>query len=86
QCPYYPCHFPGQDCTFCYCPFNPCEDERTGGEWICGSGGRKGWSCMDCCLIHESWVAQQVLDVLLVHDDLNEGLKAAWHSVISQYL
>jgi threonine-phosphate decarboxylase len=86
QCPYYPCHFPGQDCTFCYCPFNPCEDERTGGEWICGSGGRKGWSCMDCCLIHESGVAQQVLDVLLEHDDLNEGLKAAWLNIISQYL
>jgi hypothetical protein len=41
---------------------------------------------MDCCLIHESWVAQQVLDVLLEHDDLNEGLKAAWFNIISQYL
>ena len=86
QCPYYPCHFPGQDCTFCYCPFNPCEDERTGGEWIDGPGGRKGWSCMGCCLIHESWVAQQVLDIVLEHDDLNEGLKVAWLNIISPYL
>lgn len=82
SCPYYPCHFPGQDCTFCYCPFNPCEDERTGGEWIAGSGGHKGWSCMDCCLIHEPWVAQKVLDILLEHGDMNEGLEAAWERTI----
>ena len=26
QCDYHPSHFTGQDCTFCYCPFYPCEN------------------------------------------------------------
>ena len=21
SCDYHPCHYPGQDCTFCYCQF-----------------------------------------------------------------
>ena len=29
-CPYYPCHFEGQSCEFCYCPFYPCGDESLG--------------------------------------------------------
>ncbi|MDP6613031.1 MAG: cysteine-rich small domain-containing protein, partial [Candidatus Hydrothermarchaeota archaeon] len=24
KCEYYPCHFQGQDCTWCFCPFYPC--------------------------------------------------------------
>nr|WP_269850484.1 cysteine-rich small domain-containing protein [Methanosarcina horonobensis] len=27
-CEYYPCHFEGQNCTFCFCPFYPCENEK----------------------------------------------------------
>lgn len=82
ECPYYPCHFPGQDCTFCYCPFNPCKDERTGGEWITGSKGKKGWSCMNCYLIHKPEIAQAVLDTLLQQDDLENSLGKAWRTVI----
>jgi threonine-phosphate decarboxylase len=29
ECNYYPCHFESQDCTFCFCPFYPCQDGRT---------------------------------------------------------
>lgn len=82
ECPYYPCHFPGQDCTFCYCPFNPCKEERTGGEWITGSKGKKGWSCMNCYLIHRPEIAQAVLDILLQQDDLENSLGKAWDKVI----
>ena len=30
SCEYYPCHYDGMDCTFCYCPFFPCKDPRYG--------------------------------------------------------
>jgi len=56
NCPYYPCHFAGQACDFCYCPFYPCKDE-TLGEWSTGSNGGKVWNCSRCTLLHEPAVA-----------------------------
>jgi len=56
NCPYYPCHFEGQSCDFCYCPFYPCRDE-TLGQWVKGSGGGRVWNCAGCRLIHEPGVA-----------------------------
>lgn len=50
ECEFYPCHFEGQNCTFCYCPFYPCGDSSTGGKWIKDKGV---WSCQDCDWIHE---------------------------------
>ena len=57
DCPYYPSHFIGQDCTFCYCPFYPCHDE-TLGEWVDSSStGEKIWACTNCLLLHKQDVA-----------------------------
>ncbi|MDD1687384.1 adenosylcobinamide amidohydrolase [Methanoregula sp.] len=56
ECPYYPCHFKGQACDFCYCPFYPCKDESLG-QWIESSGGGKVWNCAACTLLHEPDVA-----------------------------
>ena len=50
-CPYYPCHFPGQRCDYCYCPYYPCLDE-TLGQWVTGSHGGKVWNCSRCELLH----------------------------------
>jgi len=52
NCPYYPCHFEGQHCDFCYCPFYPCGDE-TLGQWAQSSNGGKVWNCASCTLLHE---------------------------------
>ncbi|PWR70156.1 cysteine-rich small domain-containing protein [Methanospirillum lacunae] len=59
-CPYYPCHFRGQRCDFCYCPLYPCEDE-TLGEWTTGSrtSGRV-WSCAPCTLNHQPAVVHHL--------------------------
>ncbi len=56
-CPYYPCHFPGQSCDFCYCPFYPCRNESLG-EWV-DSSSRNGkvWACTNCTLLHHPEVA-----------------------------
>ncbi|MBO5119126.1 adenosylcobinamide amidohydrolase [Methanocorpusculum sp.] len=52
-CPYYPCHFEGQSCDFCYCPFYPCGDE-TLGEWIDSTTlGGKVFACTNCQLLNE---------------------------------
>ena len=56
NCPYYPCHFKGQSCDYCYCPFYPCHDESLG-EWAESSGGGRVWNCARCLLLHEPEVA-----------------------------
>ncbi|MHC1625177.1 MAG: cysteine-rich small domain-containing protein [Methermicoccaceae archaeon] len=50
-CEYYPCHFEGQTCTYCYCPFYPCMDYELG-FWVIGWEGNVVWSCIDCHLLH----------------------------------
>jgi len=56
KCPYYPCHFPGQACDFCYCPFYPCRDESLG-QWVESASGGKVWNCATCKLLHETETA-----------------------------
>lgn len=56
NCPYYPCHFEGQSCDFCYCPFYPCKDEKLG-QWVESSNGGRVWNCARCTLLHEPTVA-----------------------------
>ncbi len=55
-CPYYPCHFRGQSCEFCYCPFYPCKDEKLG-QWARSSNGSRVWNCAKCELLHKPTVA-----------------------------
>ena len=51
ECEFYPCHFEGQYCDFCYCPFYPCGESSTGGKWIKGKGI---WNCKECTWLHEA--------------------------------
>lgn len=57
SCLYYPCHHTGQDCTFCYCPFYPCMDERFGKRTL-RKRGDEVWDCSPCVMIHEPDVAK----------------------------
>ncbi|MDG6243244.1 MAG: aminotransferase class I/II-fold pyridoxal phosphate-dependent enzyme [Methanolobus sp.] len=82
SCEYYPCHFWGQDCTFCFCPFYACEDERTGGRWIASSTGGQVWSCEHCNLLHRPKVAKIVLDALMADGDTDENIRRAWKDII----
>jgi len=85
-CPYYPCHFKGQDCTFCFCPFYPCGDERTGGRWVCRSSGGRVWSCEKCDLVHKKQNVQKLLDVLKGEGEMEDKLKKAWDEVMEPLL
>jgi Zn-finger protein len=61
ECEYYPCHFEGQDCTWCFCPFYPCLDERAGGEYVTSKRtGKEVWSCKGCRWVHDEKVAKEI--------------------------
>ncbi len=60
KCEYHPSHFTGQDCTFCYCPFYPCEDEDLGSNTP-GKRGKPVWNCSDCLFIHRTEVAKHIM-------------------------
>lgn len=57
DCEFYPCHYDGQYCDFCYCPFYPCGDSSTGGNWIKNRGI---WNCKDCTFIHKPEVVDAI--------------------------
>jgi Zn-finger protein len=61
SCEYYPCHYTGQDCTWCFCPFYPCEDEEPGGRWVERQDGSRVWGCSMCFWIHHPGVAAEVM-------------------------
>jgi len=60
ECPYHPCHFTGQDCTFCYCPFYPCNDEDLGRN-IESRRNKPIWECTYCLFIHRPEVGKFVM-------------------------
>jgi adenosylcobyric acid synthase len=58
ECRYGPCHYEGQDCTYCFCPFHPCGDAELGEEITTSKG--KYWSCLYCHLIHRTPVCRHI--------------------------
>ncbi len=62
ECKYYPCHFEGQDCSFCFCPFYPCFIYELGMLKKTTKG--YVWSCKECNWIHEKEVVERVLEEL----------------------
>ncbi|NYT02522.1 MAG: glycerophosphodiester phosphodiesterase, partial [Methanosarcinales archaeon] len=61
NCEYYPCHFPGQVCTHCFCPLYPCRDPELG-RFVRTRRGRRVWTCIDCDLVHIPEVARYLED------------------------
>ena len=69
SCAFYPCHFKGQDCTFCYCPFYPCYNTKLGkmakpeGKFIYKSKSKLKkivWDCSDCTLFHDKKIIKLI--------------------------
>jgi adenosylcobyric acid synthase len=61
ECPYYSCHFEGQDCSLCFCPLYPCMDPNLGGMVNARNGGEV-WSCENCYWTHRSDVAAMIAE------------------------
>ena len=76
ECEYYPCHWDGQYCDFCYCPFYPCGDSSTGGEWI---KGKNVWNCKECNWPHQKEAVEclrgPIEEILEEVDDLKSKKK-----------
>ena len=64
DCAYFPCHSGLQDCTFCWCPFYPCVDERMGGRYLVLKNKRRIWSCKDCNWIHKKKVVDKIFSII----------------------
>lgn len=63
SCPWLPCHSKGlQDCTFCVCPFYPCQDLDLGDWYHFQKEGRskKVWDCTRCSMVHHREIAEQL--------------------------
>ncbi|MDR3075148.1 MAG: cobyric acid synthase [Candidatus Methanoplasma sp.] len=60
SCSYHPCHFEGQDCTFCFCPFYPCLDDDFGRNTV-SKKGADIWECTFCLFIHRPEVGKFVM-------------------------
>lgn len=86
NCEYYPCHFDGQDCTFCFCPFYPCGDERTGGHMVVRRTGGEVWSCAGCDLVHRPVVANSILEALMACDGTPDDIQRIWKKVMEPLL
>jgi len=77
SCPYHPCHFSGQDCTFCYCPFYPCHDEDLG-QVLKSKRGPDLWDCTYCLFIHRPEVGKFVMSEIKrlgITDPKDPGMK-----------
>ena len=75
-CEFYPCHYDGQYCDFCYCPFYPCGDSSTGGQWI---KGKDVWNCKECMWVHKkeavNCLREPLEEILESVDDLKTKKK-----------
>ena len=59
ECEYHPCHFKGQNCSFCYCPFYPCNDADMGRSIKSKRGnGNDIWDCSPCLFNHRNDVVE----------------------------
>jgi threonine-phosphate decarboxylase len=71
SCERYPCHFPDQDCSLCFCPFYPCMDEKTNGR-LDESGE---WTCMDCFIVHCRDTSAAIIDALMTGETVSNVWK-----------
>jgi Zn-finger protein len=68
-CRYYPCHNNLEDCTFCYCPFYPCQDKTKGGKFIIINKDSI-WDCSDCNYIHKKIIVDKLFRLIrLIEND-----------------
>lgn len=69
-CKFFPCHTGLEDCTFCYCPFYPCLDEKLGKYVYSPKQGKSIWSCQSCSWIHKRKVTEEIFTLILKNKSL----------------
>ena|SRR3989338_7252050 len=77
-CSYFPCHENLEDCTFCYCPFYPCQEEDLGGYVYSSRFKKKVWSCKGCNWIHQRKTVNRIYRLIREHGSkLRKDIPAA---------
>ncbi|MDI6806544.1 MAG: cysteine-rich small domain-containing protein [Candidatus Aenigmarchaeota archaeon] len=77
SCVAYPCHPNLEDCTFCYCPFYPCEDDFLG-KYVKAAM----WSCESCDWIHRRDITNEIIEEmknLCIHEP--EDIEKVWYDL-----
>jgi len=64
SCQYHPCHFDGQDCSWCFCPFYPCHRPELGATVVSKRSGEPVWSCVDCEFLHRQDVSRAARELI----------------------
>jgi len=64
ECAHFPCHHPGQNCTFCFCPLYPCLDPQLGEYVTSKRTGGKVWSCQSCLWVHRDDVSESLFTMM----------------------
>ncbi len=64
SCQYHPCHFQGQDCSWCFCPFYPCGLPELGETVVSKRSGEPVWSCVDCEFLHRPDVSRAAWELI----------------------
>lgn len=77
HCAYFPCHAGLEDCTFCYCPFYPCKDERRG-KFVVVKNKHKVWSCKDCSWVHQKKTVDRMLAQIQNKDEGAKNGRIPW--------
>lgn len=63
-CRYFPCHKGLEDCTFCYCPFYPCQDKALGERIYSLKLKKYVWSCLNCSWIHRKKTVGRIFSLI----------------------
>src|SRR3989338_10394354 len=64
SCKYFPCHTKLEDCTFCYCSFYPCLDNKRGNYVHSQKLNKDIWSCQNCNWIHKREVVDEIFELI----------------------
>ena len=87
NCSYHPCHFKEQDCTFCFCPFYPCNDADLGSN-IESTKGKAIWECTYCLFIHRPEVGKFVMSSIKergITDPKDPEIRKIFHEAKSKF-
>lgn len=58
SCEYHPCHYKGQNCSFCFCPFYPCNDPDLGRIIKSKRSDNDILDCSQCLFCHNNSVVE----------------------------
>jgi len=78
ECAHFPCHHPGQNCTFCFCPLYPCLDPELGEYVTSKRTGGQVWSCQSCLWVHRDDVSESLFKMMpeIGENGLDESIRS----------